>query len=135
VNTWTVSEARGELPQILAKVAHGEEVTLTKHGRPIAVIVRPDTLRARRAGDALAYFLARLDLRPVDQATAELAVVIGARYGLKPVDAIHLATALLAGADRFITTNRRDFRAAAIAEIAVTHPEDLPPPRGAGRLR
>jgi antitoxin (DNA-binding transcriptional repressor) of toxin-antitoxin stability system len=54
VNTWTVSEARGELPQILAKVAHGEEVTLTKHGRPIAVIVRPDTLRARRAGDALA---------------------------------------------------------------------------------
>jgi predicted nucleic acid-binding protein len=85
--------------------------------------------------DALAYFLARLDLRPVDQATAELAVVIGARYGLKPVDAIHLATALLAGADRFITNNRRDFRAAAIAEIAVTHPEDLPPPRGAGRLR
>ena len=50
----TVSEARAALPQILDRVLAGEEVTLTRHGRPVAVVVRPDTLRARRAGDALA---------------------------------------------------------------------------------
>jgi prevent-host-death family protein len=48
----TVSEARAALPQILDRVRDGEEVTLTRHGQAVAVIVRPDTLRARRAGDA-----------------------------------------------------------------------------------
>ena len=52
--TMTVSEARAALPQILDRVLAGEEVTLTRHGQPVAVVVRPDTLRARRAGDAFA---------------------------------------------------------------------------------
>ena len=52
--TMTVSEARAALPQILDRVLAGEEVTLTRHGRPVAVVVRPDTLRARRAGEAFA---------------------------------------------------------------------------------
>ncbi len=52
--TWTVSDARAALPEILERVLEGEEITLTKHGRPVAVVVRPDTLRARRADDALA---------------------------------------------------------------------------------
>ena len=47
----TVSRARAALPQILERVLAGEEVTLTRHGEPVAVIVRPDTLRARRAGE------------------------------------------------------------------------------------
>ncbi|CAN5242454.1 hypothetical protein BH23ACT9_BH23ACT9_10240 [soil metagenome] len=50
----SVSEARSALPQILDRVLAGEEVTLTRHGRVVAVIVRPDVLRARRADDALA---------------------------------------------------------------------------------
>ena len=45
----TVSEARAALPQILERVTGGEEVTITRHGKAVAVIVRPDTLRARRA--------------------------------------------------------------------------------------
>lgn len=49
----TVSEARATLPALLARVADGEEVTLTRHGLPVAVLVRPDALRARRAGPAL----------------------------------------------------------------------------------
>ena len=49
----TVSEARAALPEILQLVSAGQEVTLTRHGQPVAVIVRPDTLRARRAGDAM----------------------------------------------------------------------------------
>jgi prevent-host-death family protein len=48
--TMTVSEARAVLPRIIERVQAGEEVTLTRHGEPVAVIVRPDTLRSRRLG-------------------------------------------------------------------------------------
>jgi len=72
----------------------------------------------------LAGLLARLDLRPVDRATAELAAALAARYRLKAADATHLATAVSMGADRFITNNQRDFPAT-IAEIDVTYPIDL----------
>lgn len=50
----TVSEARALLPQIVQRVLAGEEITLTRHGEPVAVVVRPDRLRARRADSALA---------------------------------------------------------------------------------
>lgn len=50
----TVSEARAALPQLLERVNAGEEVTITRHGKPAAVLVRPDSLRARRAHEALA---------------------------------------------------------------------------------
>lgn len=50
----TVSEARAALPEVLDRVSSGEEITVTRHGKPVAVVVRPDVLRARRAGDALA---------------------------------------------------------------------------------
>lgn len=52
-NTITVSKARAALPQILQRVLAGEEVTITRHGEPVAVVVRPDTLRARRASQSL----------------------------------------------------------------------------------
>jgi len=52
--TMTVSEARASLPAVVGRVLAGEEVTLTRHGQPVAVIVRPDTLRSRRADAALA---------------------------------------------------------------------------------
>ncbi len=50
----TVSEARATWAELLDQVLHGEEVTLTRHGRPVAVVVHPDLLRVRRADDALA---------------------------------------------------------------------------------
>jgi antitoxin (DNA-binding transcriptional repressor) of toxin-antitoxin stability system len=49
----TVSEARAALPEVLDRVLAGEEVTLTRHGRAVAVVVRPDILRVRRADSAL----------------------------------------------------------------------------------
>ncbi len=52
-NVMTVSKARAVLPHILERVQAGEEVTITRHGEPVAVIVRPDTLRARRADQRL----------------------------------------------------------------------------------
>lgn len=77
----------------------------------------------------LAALLARLDLRPVDRATAELATALASRYRLKAADATHLATAVGMGADRFITNNKRDFPPA-ITEINVTYPADLTGPVG-----
>jgi predicted nucleic acid-binding protein len=76
---------------------------------------------------ALAGLLARLDLRPVDRATAELATALSGRYRLRAADATHLATAVGLGADRFITNNQRDFPAG-IPGIRVTYPADLPDP-------
>ncbi|GEL19751.1 type II toxin-antitoxin system VapC family toxin [Pseudonocardia asaccharolytica] len=45
-------------------------------------------------------------------------------YRRRVADAIHLATAVVAGAGRFITDNRRDFPAP-ISEIDILHPEAL----------
>ena len=75
----------------------------------------------------LSALLGRLDLFPTDLATAELATALSAAYGLRAADAIHLATAVGAGADRFVTNNRRDFPTS-IAEIDITYPADLPDP-------
>jgi antitoxin (DNA-binding transcriptional repressor) of toxin-antitoxin stability system len=50
----TVSEARAALPELLSRVEDGEEVVITRHGRTVAVVVRPDVLRPRRATDTLA---------------------------------------------------------------------------------
>ena len=98
-----------------------------------SVLLLPELLRkpmrdgSRDEVESLASLLSRLDLRPVDQFTAELAVVLGATYRLRAVDAVHLATAIAAGADRFITNNPADFDPS-IAEIAVTTPADLADP-------
>ena len=53
MSSMTVSEARAALPELLSRVEDGEEVTITRHGRPVAVLVRPDALRSRQARAAL----------------------------------------------------------------------------------
>ncbi len=47
-DSMTVSRARAVLPEIIERVQAGEEITLTRHGEAVAVIVRPDSLRSRR---------------------------------------------------------------------------------------
>lgn len=54
MSTMSVSEARAALPEILDRVLAGEEVTITRHGHAVAVVVRPDAIRVRRADRALA---------------------------------------------------------------------------------
>lgn len=66
----------------------------------------------------LIELLATLRLIPVDAEIARVAAVLRATYRLKTPDALHLATAIVAGADRFVTGNRRDF-AASIVEIPI----------------
>jgi prevent-host-death family protein len=53
MSTMSTTEARAALHELLDRVTAGDEVTITRHGRPVAVVVRPDALRARRAADAL----------------------------------------------------------------------------------
>lgn len=40
----TVSEARAALPEVLTRVARGEEITITRYGSAVAVVVRPDII-------------------------------------------------------------------------------------------
>ena len=54
MSTMSVSEARAALPDILDRVLAGEEVTITRHGQAVAVVVHPDAIRVRRADRALA---------------------------------------------------------------------------------
>ncbi len=98
-----------------------------------SVLLLPEVLaNPLRRGDgdelaALGAILGRLDLRPVDAATAQLAVALAAAHQLRAADAVHLATAVGAGADRFVTNNRRDF-SPDMTEIDVTFPDELPEP-------
>jgi predicted nucleic acid-binding protein len=61
-----------------------------------------------------------LALLPVDGRTARIAAVLRGLYGLRTSDAVHLATAINSGADRFVTGNRRDF--SRVREIELLHP-------------
>lgn len=55
----SVSEARASLAEILQRVEAGEEVTITRHDKPVAVVLAPQHVRARRA--AVAEIAARAD--------------------------------------------------------------------------
>lgn len=50
MNSMAASEARAALPELLSRVERGEEFTITRHGRPVAVLVGPEALRGRRTG-------------------------------------------------------------------------------------
>jgi len=92
VATMTASEARAALPEILDRVGDGEEVVITRHGRPVAVVLRPDALRSRRADAAL---------RTADEVRAALATgreaAIAPRSGLSIERAGELVRTIQAG--------------------------------------
>lgn len=55
----TISEARAALPDVVNRVAGGEKITITRHGRPAAVVVRPDVVW-RQPDDSTAELIALL---------------------------------------------------------------------------
>ena len=65
--------------------------------------------------------------RRVRRLFAEAATALAAAHRLHGADAFHLATAVVAGADRFITNNRRDF-GPSITEVDVVYPDALDEP-------
>jgi prevent-host-death family protein len=48
------TEARAGLAALLDWVEAGEEVAITRHGKVVAVVVRPEALRSRRVEEAMA---------------------------------------------------------------------------------
>jgi predicted nucleic acid-binding protein len=107
--------------------------TPSRHVGVGSVVLIPEVLaKPLRNGTArelaeLVRLLSRLDLRPADAPTAEIAASFAAAYRLRAADAFHLATAVAVGADRFLTNNRKDF-GPSITEIEVVYPDDLPEP-------
>lgn len=62
--SYSVADARAHLPEILDDVEAGNDVQLTRRGRPVALVLSPqryETLRSGRTsfGDAYQAFLAR----------------------------------------------------------------------------
>lgn len=49
----TITTARATLPELVDRVEAGDEIILTRHGKPVAVLVSPAALRTRRATDTL----------------------------------------------------------------------------------
>lgn len=88
------------------------------------VLIKPTRLDRFDEQQRLIDLLAGIELLPVEPETARTAVALGAKYGLSSIDSVHLATAVVAGADRFITNNRRDF-GSEIDEIEIVYPADL----------
>lgn len=92
----SVSEARAALPSLLTQVEAGEEVTLTRHGKAVAVLVRPDVLRRRRnaelfaKADAIGKMLEDARNRPLPDLT---------QGGLAPGRAEELIADIRAGRD------------------------------------
>ena len=50
--TVTVTEARADLPKLLDAVEQGHEVTITRHGKPIAVVMSHESRRKQRTARA-----------------------------------------------------------------------------------
>jgi antitoxin Phd_YefM of type II toxin-antitoxin system len=45
--TMTMTQARTVLPEVLDRVAAGEEIMITRYGKPAAVLLRPDIVYGR----------------------------------------------------------------------------------------
>ena len=88
------------------------------------LLIKPARTCQAEEEDRLLGLLGRIELISVHPEIARLAVVLGAKYRLRAIDSVHLATAVVSGADRFITNNRRDF-ARDVSEIDVTYPASL----------
>jgi antitoxin (DNA-binding transcriptional repressor) of toxin-antitoxin stability system len=92
--TLTISQARASLPELVTRVQAGEEVIITRHGRAVAVLVRPDVLRSR--AEVIIEQSERLHQVLADAATRELSDARGI-----PADrAEELIAAIRAGRDR-----------------------------------
>ena len=120
----SVGDRRGDpllsriTPEVGAPLGVGSVLLL-----PETLSMPPTDLRGRTGERRrLLELLARLLLLPVTDDVAVLSAELRAAYRLKTPDAVHLATAIIAGADRFATNNRRDFTSR-ITEIDIAFPE------------
>lgn len=62
-------EAKTHLPRLLDRVARGESLTITRHGRPVAQLIpipSADRDRAREAAERICGRRQQLKLAPID---------------------------------------------------------------------
>jgi prevent-host-death family protein len=77
MTTISVSEARAHLPDLLTQVSGEQEITITRHGLAVAVLIAPEPLRRRK------------NLQLVREAAALRDLVDAARSALiSPVEAM-----------------------------------------------
>jgi predicted nucleic acid-binding protein len=112
---------------IFAAVAGGLEAVLSALA-VMEILVKPmkdDQARLARAIADRLRSMPNFTFVPADFGIAVEAARLRARYSLRPPDALHLATSLLAGVDAFIT-NDADFRKVAGKEDSrIIHLDDL----------
>ncbi len=89
------------------------------------LLIKPAVSAEDAETTALMAVLARLELVETAGSVAALAVEAGSSYGLRAIDAVHLASALWVGAEAFVTNNLRDFKPQQIAELSVMSFQEL----------
>jgi predicted nucleic acid-binding protein len=110
--SWFEKDPRFEeaLAEIFRGVIEGQELAVVSTLALLEVLTgahrRRDLALARRYEDLFLHTTGIVVL-PVDAAIAAEAARIRVRYALTTADAIHVATALVAGAPIFLTTDRR----------------------------
>lgn len=87
----------------------------------LELLMKPMRTDASEELDRLTALLSTMQLKPVDDELVDAALGLSVKYRLKVADAIHLATAVVWGADRFHTNNSKDF-GSHITEIEIVHP-------------
>jgi prevent-host-death family protein len=78
MTTVSVSEARAAFAEILDRVEAGEEITITRHDKPVAVVMAPNSVRTRRKAAAEAIERARQIGRDLEAARDEPLSLSGA---------------------------------------------------------
>jgi len=87
----------------------------------LELLMKPMRTGAAAELERLTELLSTFDLKSADDELVDAALGFSVKYRLKTVDAIHLATAVVWGADRFHTNNRKDF-GPHITEIEIVYP-------------
>ena len=67
-----VYQAKTHLPELLAKVAHGEQVTITRHGRAIARLVPAEPVRQQDVREVIAELKTMAKGRRADMPIREM---------------------------------------------------------------
>jgi antitoxin (DNA-binding transcriptional repressor) of toxin-antitoxin stability system len=103
----TLSEARAALPDVVTRVARGEEITITRYGSPVAVVVRPDIVWSQSGAEGMMDETegllrvlrerARRHGRSLEQELRALLEAAESGPGPAPLPPIRLATVRTAG--------------------------------------
>ncbi len=108
--------------ELLAGVQAGRQTAIASTVTVMELTVRPwqvDRPAVAREYEALLVHFPHLTLADVTRDVARRAAQLRARYRLRPVDALQVATTLVHGATAFVTNDRRLTRLAPVLDIII----------------